>query len=108
MREELPMRRRAEGFDFTFVNPAGHAFEYRGTVEFYPDGRIGEVFLSSIKSTSDGDIWARDAAILLSFALQHGATIESLQNAMTRGAHGEAHGVTGALIDFLLTKEKAA
>ena len=44
-RELLPQRRPSEPFTFEHAG-----FDYRGTIGFYPDGRIGEVFLSAAKS----------------------------------------------------------
>ena len=45
---------------------------------------------------------ALDAAVLISFALQYGATLEHMGAAMTRGEDGTPHGFMGALIDAAL------
>src|SRR5262245_37190610 len=71
----------------------------RVTIGFYPDGRIGEVFLGAAKSGTALDIATRDSAILLSFALQHGATVDRIRSAMTRDEMGRPEGAMGALLD---------
>ena len=93
-RELLPQRRPSETFTFDHGG-----FEYRVTIGFYPAGRIGEVFLSAAKSGAALDIATRDSAILLSFALQHGATVEQIRSAMTRNVAGRPEGAMGVLLD---------
>ena len=93
-RELLPQRRPSETFTFDHGG-----FEYRVTLGFYPDGRIGEVFLGAAKSGTALDIATRDSAILLSFALQHGATVEQIRSAMTRDVAGRPEGAMGVLLD---------
>jgi hypothetical protein len=44
---------------------------------------------------------ARDAAILLSLALQHGVTVESIRHAITRNGNGAPASVVGAVVDAL-------
>jgi hypothetical protein len=45
------------------------------------------------------DTNARDSAIVLSFALQHGADIESIRKALSRDSRGRALGPLGAALD---------
>lgn len=96
MREILPLRRRAETLDFNLANG-----KFRATLGFYPDGRLGEVFINSPKVGTDVDVAIKDAAILLSFALQHGAKLEDIRPAMTRSASGQPEGAIGALLDLI-------
>ena len=42
------------------------------TIGFYADGTVGEVFIDGGKTGQDMQSIARDAAVLLSLALQHG------------------------------------
>lgn len=42
---------------------------------------------------------AHDASILISFALQHGASLRNMGAAMLRGEDGVAHALFGSLID---------
>lgn len=105
-RELLPLRRMSETFDFTHINQSWQSFGYKATVGYYMDGRPGEVFLSAAKITTDMDIAARDAAILLSFALQHGTPVDSLRTAMTRDPEGRPLGVIGTLLDIMCAKNQ--
>lgn len=100
-RERLPDRRAAIIVGFSHVTQAGHLFNFTAHVGFYPDGRPGEVFVDGEKLTTHTDIEAHDAAIVLSFALQHGATLEEIGAALLRGENGEPHGVLGSLTDAI-------
>jgi len=103
VRERLPYRHKAETFDFQL----GH-FIFTATLGFYPDNvRVGEVFLNAGKAGTDLHAATRDAAILLSFALQHGATTEEVRNALTRKEDGTADGPIGALLDVLAGEMRA-
>src|SRR5881392_2862141 len=82
-RERLPNRRASETFQ---LEVAG--LRYTATVSRFADGRIGELFLSNHKSNSGADVAARDAAIILSFALQHGADISAIRRALCRNSAG--------------------
>jgi hypothetical protein len=104
MRERLPDRRRSKTFDFAV--PAGTTMlHYTATVSYYPNGRIGELFLNTPKSNSTADTNARDAAIAFSFAVQHGAEIEDIRRALCRDSHGHASGPLGTALDRLLGDE---
>ena len=100
-RERLPDRRRAVNIDFRHVTPDGASVPFRATLGYYHDGRLGEVFLQSSKIGTDADVAIKDAAILLSFALQHGCTVEDVRLAMTRSAAGAPEGAIGTLIDLI-------
>lgn len=103
-RERLPTRRYSETLDFTHVTPTGHPIPHSATLGYYPDGRLGEVFIGTGKVGTDVDVAVKDAAILASFALQHGATVEDLHAAMTRDARGRPEGVLGTLLDLIHTR----
>src|SRR5262249_34743639 len=60
MRERLPTRRRSETFGVE-VRTSTSVLHYTATVGYFPDGRIGELFLSNHKSNSGADVNARDA-----------------------------------------------
>ena len=96
LRERLPNRRFATTFDVV----AG-ALRYTTTVGYYPDGRIGEIFLDASKAGSDADSAARDSAITASIAMQFGANIETIRKALCRDALGRAVGPLGAALDML-------
>lgn len=100
-RELLPQRRHGETFEFRHG-----PLVYTATIGRYQDGRIGELFLRSGKSGTDASLSAIETAIAVSFALQHGATIEQLRTAMPRTTAGTAEGVMGTLLDLLAEAER--
>lgn len=67
---------------------------------------LGEVFLNNHKAGNQSDTNARDAAIILSFAVQHGADVEAIRRALCRDSQGRPLGPIAAALD-LLTKQKA-
>ena len=102
VRNRLDNRRPSETFDISF---GGHV--YTVTVGFFPDGRVGEIFIAGRKAGSQADDAARDAAIAASFALQHGASLDKLRAALTRNSAGEAEGVLAIALDAI-TEGRAA
>jgi ribonucleoside-diphosphate reductase alpha chain len=97
-RRILPQRRRAESFDLRFWNQ-----RFTVTVGFFDDDTIGEVFVDARKTGGDIEAIARDAAVAISLALQHGATVESIREAVTRNGAGEPVSILGAVVDTLAT-----
>jgi hypothetical protein len=96
-RNRLPNRRAAESFE------AEHGgLRYTATIGRFPDGRVGELFLSNHKSNSSADTAARDSAIVLSIALQHGADLETIRRALCRDSQGRASGPLGAALDIIV------
>jgi hypothetical protein len=95
-RERLPNRRPAESFELEVSG-----LRYACTIGRFPDGRIGEIFLSNHKSNSAADVNARDSAIVFSIAVQMGADIETIRRALCRDSHGRATGPLGAALDRL-------
>jgi hypothetical protein len=67
---------------------------------------IGEAFLECGKPDDQLDVMARDAAILLSIALQYGVPLDVLAHAVKRNSNGQAAGPIGAMTDLL--KREAA
>jgi hypothetical protein len=92
-------RRRAETFDLTFRNQL-----ITITTGFYADDTFGEIFISTGKTGTDIASVARDAAVAISLALQHGVPIESLGHAITRDRSGAAASILGAVVDAISTK----
>lgn len=101
-REALPGRRSCENLKIE----ANGVFMIM-TVGYYPDGRPGEVFVSDIKSGVTADAISRDAAVMLSLALQHGIELDVMAKAVTRDGAGKASSFMGALIDQLIRDEAA-
>jgi hypothetical protein len=99
MRRVLPQRRAAETFDLRFWNQP-----FTVTVGFYADGTPGEVFIDGGKTGQDIQSTARDAAVVLSLALQHGVPPDTIRHAVTRGASEEPASILGTVIDSITTK----
>jgi hypothetical protein len=101
-RRILPQRRPAETFQLRFWNQPVSV-----TVGYYEDGAPGEIFVDAGKSGQDVQSTARDAAVVLSLALQHGATVATIKHAVTRSGNGEAASIVGAIIDQLSASPSA-
>jgi hypothetical protein len=95
-RETMPWRRSSEtvslkhgGADFTI------------TIGQYAEGRIGEIFVNAGHANSALDALASDAAIAISFALQHGADLAAIRRAMKRNSQGEPSSPIGGALDLI-------
>jgi hypothetical protein len=95
-RERLPNRRAHELLDFEHAG-----FRFTLGIGRFPDGRLAEVFLNCSKGGTPIDVNARDAAIVASLALQHGATTAELQHALSRNGNGSAGGPLAAALDLV-------
>lgn len=95
-RQLLPTRRHAESFTFEV-----DGLRFTATVSRFADGRIGELFLNNHKAGNQSDTNARDAAIILSFALQHGADLETIRKALCRDSAGRPLGPVAAALDII-------
>jgi len=93
-RNRLPDRRNAVTTTF---HRDGASFEM--TVGYYPDGKVGEVFLNADRANSLLDFLMSDAAILASLALQYGAPLDEIMHALKRDARGVANSPIGAALD---------
>ena len=96
-RQRLPNRRASESFTFEL-----NGLRFTATVSRFDDGRVGELFLNNHKFGNQSDTNARDAAILLSFALQYGADIETIRRALCRDSQGRALGPIAQALDLLV------
>jgi ribonucleoside-diphosphate reductase alpha chain len=95
-RERLPDRRPNQSFTFEL-----NALRYHATVSFFADGRVGEVFITNTKPSSQSDVNARDAAVAASLALQFGCPIDVLRKALLRDPRGVASSPLGAALDII-------
>lgn len=100
IRLPLPQRRPHESFS---IEHWGVTFNVG--LGRYLDGRLGEVFITAEKVGTQSDVMARDAAVLLSLALQHGIELNALRHAITRDANNDASGLVGKLLDMLAAEE---
>ena len=94
-RQRLSNRRLSENFSFEL-----NGLRFTATISRFPDGRISELFLNNHKAGNQSDTNARDAAILLSFALQHGADINAIRKALCRDARTVRLGPVAAALDL--------
>jgi hypothetical protein len=69
------------------------------------DGRMAELFLNNHKAGNQSDTNARDAAIILSFALQYGADLGAIREALSRDMAGKAIGPVGAALDIIAGRD---
>ncbi|WP_331326476.1 hypothetical protein [Methylobacterium fujisawaense] len=108
-RAQLTNRRSHEAFDFVFSRgPNRPGYTYTCGYGVDVDGRISEIFLDSHKLASDLTDDARDMAVLLSIALQHGVPLAQIRHAVTRIEDGEPVGLAGRVLDELAKREPQA
>jgi hypothetical protein len=77
-RANLPDRRPAEILTFQHE---GH--RYRATFGYFPDGRLGEIFLDTGKPNATIQMHADDSAVLVSLLLQHGVDPRLIQHSIS-------------------------
>lgn len=94
----LPNKRRHEVLEFDH-----DGVRYTAGVGRFVNGALAEIFLNGGKPGSAAESNARDAAIILSIALQEGASLQRIVAAMTRLPDGRAAGPMGHLLDLLLS-----
>lgn len=75
--------------------------KYQVTAGHYDDGSLGEVFIAGSKAGADMDAVCRDAAVVLSIAIQYGVPLSALSGATTRNPDGSPSTIIGAVIDRL-------
>jgi ribonucleoside-diphosphate reductase alpha chain len=102
-RERLPNRRAHELLEFEH-----DGFSYVAGIGRFSDGSLAEVFINVGKAGTGIETYARDAAITLSLLLQHGASLATIRNALTRDADGSARGSLGTLLDIPAAEAAAA
>ena len=103
MNERTKMPQRRGGMK---VRLSYGQFEFLVTMGYYPSGKIGEVFLSRDKAKeTEIDSIARDVAILISLCIQHGISLKTLADSVTREHQNRPSSVIGAVLDLLLSAE---
>lgn len=104
-RKTLPARRHAETTTISFAGERYHV-----TTGFYDNSQPGEVFINRVRDKAAAKIGiqldgvCRDSAVLLSLALQHGVSLETIQHAVTREEDGGAATIVGAIVDLIGTE----
>lgn len=98
-RRILPQRRSAETFDVVHG-----PYRFIVSIGYFDDGaEPAEIFVTGTKAGSDMEALARDGAVLLSLALQHGVPVQTIVHSITRDGLGAPSSVIGALADQLAT-----
>ena len=100
-RTRLPNRRASEIFDFESMG-----MRFTASVSRDSSGKVLELFADNHKAGSAVGTLVRDSAIILSFALQHGADIESIRRALCRDGEGQALGPIAMALDVLASGGK--
>lgn len=95
-REKLPNCRLAETYALEH-----DGIRYAMTVGRYDDGRVAEVFVDCEKVTSAYDFLARDAAMVMSIALQYATPFDAWRKAVIRDANGAPLSLIGRVLDEL-------
>jgi hypothetical protein len=94
-RAELPNRRAGENFEFL-----------HGGLRFVVSTRgdhsaLSEVFVNCSKIDSSADLLVRDAAVIISIAIQYGVSLRELAHALGRNEDGTPSSPIGKLLDIL-------
>jgi hypothetical protein len=101
-RLRLPDRRPSIVFAFEC-----NGLRYTASASWFDDGRLGEVFVGNHRADSHADACAKDAAILVSIALQFGAPLDVLRRALLRDSQGRPSTPIGCALDLLADREAA-
>lgn len=106
-RERLPDRRTSEVLTIDHPEHLEDArWRVAVTLSRFPDGRPAEVFVHALYgSGSLVEADARDAAVVLSIALQYGVPLEPIRAALTRHEDGRPCGLMGAVVDALASTD---
>jgi hypothetical protein len=89
-------RRLGETFDVEL-----HETRYAVSVGRLEDGSPIEVFVSCHKAANALEALARDAGIVISFAIQHGAAPVELRDAVSRETSGQPTSIIGVILDAI-------
>jgi len=101
-RNVLQMRRGCETFELGWGGLArGHVVSFGRFIT----GKISEVFISGGKSGEQVEGIARDGAVLVSLALQHGVPLSTIKHALTRDSQDNPQSIIGAVVDQLYELE---
>jgi hypothetical protein len=103
-RRTLPLRRPVQTFELHHRTETADQ-SYQVSVGYFCDGEKmtpAEVFVNGAKVGSTVEAVARDAAVLLSIAMQFGVPLDVIRGAITRDAAGYPSSVIGAVVDKLI------
>jgi hypothetical protein len=104
MTERRILEQRRSTFTFDLIDDGGK-IEHNVSYSIYeppgtlPPHTVGEMFITSRKIGSGTEALARDAAILLSLAVQFNCPLDVIQHALTRNMDGSAQTFIGRAVD---------
>jgi hypothetical protein len=101
-RRRLPNRRPHLALDFEL-----DGMNYTAGLGLYGDGTPAELFLTAKRYGTAAGVAAGDAAVAVSFALQHGCPLDVLRRAALRNPDGSASGVLGRALDMIARELEA-
>lgn len=104
-RKVLQPRRHHQLLEFSFWNIKFTVGIGRDRDDDPDYGVIQELFINAGKTGTSMETMSRDAAVLMSIALQHGAPVETMRKAVTRNVDGSPQGPIGQLLDLLASGE---
>ena len=96
-RQRLPNRRQHELMTFQH-----DGIRYTPGVGRFENGTIAEIFLNTAKQGTAIDVNARDAAVAASLLLQHGCSVNTLRQALTRNGDGSGSGPLARALDLIV------
>jgi hypothetical protein len=102
-RRGLPQRRATFTFDIRDDSGRVDLTVAYSTFEAPPHA-VAEIFVTARKIGSGMEAIARDAAILLSLALQHGCPLDTIRHALTRNQDGSPQSLMGRVVDRVTTE----
>ena len=97
--------------EFAHTHPdTGRRVAHLATIGYYEDGAVGEVFVNTRRQSNDAANLARDAALILSIALQYGVPVEELAASVSRVEKngGLPHTIIGSVLDLLVREQQVA
>src|SRR5215471_13140856 len=97
LRLRLPNRRGHELLTFEH-----EGVRYTAGVGRFADGGLAEIFLNTTKHGSALDVIACDAAVAASLLLQHGCSVDTLRQALTRNGDGSGYGPLACALDLIV------
>lgn len=99
-RRRLPPRRCSPAIEFEH---GGVVYRAQYTID---ETGLAELFLNCGKEGSTADTFGREAAVILSIALQHGTPLDVIRDALPRLADGSPAGPIGIVIAQIEREEK--
>ena len=95
-RRRLPNRRAHE-----LLSLEHGGISYTAGVGRFENGDLAEIFLNTSRNGTAVDVNARDAAVAASLLLQHGCSVDTLRQALTRNGDGSGFGPLARALDLL-------